>query len=252
MKKLEFEKGAITPFWLKDLEYMQKGFEEVIKVIIEGLSLKKTNFIISGCKITYTKNKVSMTSGWAYYNGEILPVKALVETDYSSGRYPTIYFVKRTEYDESGSRIILKENESVTANIYKIDYLSSSATTPASFNTNTGFSITPETLDLEAIITNRNKIADTRLVEASVDSSVTSTLKYRQIGGVVQFYGSIYSDRYSGDIVSYLPKPIADITLNINNVLVAIKTDGKMKVTNLNGTIDLSGITYLSDPIFNG
>ena len=37
MKKLKFEEGAVTPFWLKDLEYMQEGFEETVKAVIEGL-----------------------------------------------------------------------------------------------------------------------------------------------------------------------------------------------------------------------
>ena len=249
MKKLEFEKGAITPFWTKDLEYMQKGFEEVIKVIIEGFSLRKIPFIISGCNITTDINKVSMTSGWAYYGGEVLPVKELRETEFS-GRTPVIYFTKNTEYDTEGLRTVSKEDLSYPRNTYKMDYLNPSTVMPPTFNELTGFSLNQSTLNLATIITNRNKIADTRLVTASVVSSVESDLKYRQIGGVVQFYGSVSAERFNGEIAHNMPKPIVDITLNINNILVEITTEGKMKVANLNGTIDLSGITYLSDPIF--
>ena len=149
-------------------------------------------------------------------------------------------------------RIISKEDESYSANTYNIDYLEPSVIIPPTFNMATGFSINQNTLNLATIIANRNKIADTGLVTASVDSSVTSTLKYRQIGGVVQFYGSISADRFTGNIASRLPEPIDKIGLNINNVLVNIKTDGQMEVAYLNGTIDLSGITYLSNPIFKG
>lgn len=251
MKKLEFKEGTITPFWLKDLEYMQEGIKEILGVLLEGLSLRKANFIISGCEITQETNIISMTSGWAYYGGEILPVKALPEIEFP-GRTPEIYFIKKTEYDAAGLRIISKEDESYSANTYNIDYLEPSVIIPPTFNMVTGFSINQNTLNLATIIANRNKIADTGLVTASVDSSVTSTLKYRQIGGVVQFYGSISADRFTGNIASRLPEPIDKIGLNINNVLVNIKTDGQMEVAYLNGTIDLSGITYLSNPIFKG
>lgn len=36
MKKLVFKEGSITPFWMKDLEYLQDGVEEAIGAIARG------------------------------------------------------------------------------------------------------------------------------------------------------------------------------------------------------------------------
>ena len=81
MKKLEFEKGAITPFWIKDIEYMQNGFEEVLNGILEGIiQANRNGMLISGCLITQNDTTIKMRPGWFYHFGEILPVKELKET----------------------------------------------------------------------------------------------------------------------------------------------------------------------------
>ena len=245
MKKLKFEEGAVTPFWLKDLEYMQEGFEETVKAVIEGLSLGKKDVLVSGCKITTKNSKVSMTSGWCYFGGEILPVKALSETSYT-GSGPKIKLTKKSGYDNNGSRPVQKETETITFVPYQNDYLEPSLLSN-DFDTDCQLALCPGAWDLGTRIINKNQLEDTGIVRViNIDSAISSTLKYRQIGRVVQLYGSIGSkEKYSGMVTDTLPELAESITLNIGSTKVVI--DGsKLYVYNLEGIEDLF-ITYLTN-----
>lgn len=245
MKKLKFEEGAVTPFWLKDLEYMQEGFEETIKAVIEGLSLGKKDVLISGCEITTKNSKVSMTSGWCYYDGEILPVKALQETSYTE-RSPKIKLTKKSGWDHNGSRPVQKETEAIPFVPYQNDYLEPSLLS-IGFDADCRLALCPGAWDLGMRIANRNQLKDTGIVRVNnINSAVSSTLKYRQIGSVVQLYGSIGSkEEYNGMVTDTLPELAESIKLNIGSTTVVID-ESKLYVYNLEGIEDLF-ITYLTN-----
>lgn len=255
MKKLKFEEGAVTPLWLKDLEYMQEGFEETVKAVIEGLSLGKKDVLVSGCKITLKNSKISMTSGWCYYDGEILPVKALEETACRQAS-PKIYFTKKTERDPSGNRIINKEDGMLTCEPYFNEYLEPQIV-PTGTNVTYKLAISQGAWCLGERIIKTDRYVDTGVVELTIDDESIdrySTLKYRQIGGVVQLYGNISSiNGVTGNIAGGLPCPAEKVNVKIadhegnNNIDVTVTIDGVLNVNNLESSIRLDSIIYLAD-----
>lgn len=249
MKKLKFEEGAITPFWLKDLEYMQEGFEEVVKSVIEGLSLGKTDVLISGCKITTKDSKISMTSGWCYYDGEILPVQALPETSYI-GNSPKIKFTKATEIDRTGTRTAQKESGQIRSEVYQIDYL-----IPSLYDgiTVCQLAISQGAWDLGTRIANMNHLKDTGIMTIKVDKkySTDGYIQYRQIGGVVQLYGQLNIASTLGDIITTnLPVPAVETRWKFNEGVLLIGKNG-LRADVFNGTVFLDGIMYLSDQLLD-
>lgn len=251
MKKLEFKEGAITPFWLKDLEYMQEGFEEVIKSVIEGLSLGRKNILITGCKISYNNSKVSMTDGWCYYAGEVLPVKALPETEYT-GSNPKIKFTRKSVYDASGSRTALKETEHVTVDVYRTDYLEPSLVPSTGTVPSYALAIGKDAWDLGTRIANMNRIKDSGIVIIELDDTVPTIkgyIQYRQIGGVVQLYGRVGASGFTGFITDRIPAPATRMVVDTGKGNLIMDSDG-LRVQSLTEPINLDGITYLSDPIY--
>lgn len=248
MKKLVYPQNTIAPFWLKDLEYMQEGFEDVIKGIIEGLSLGAKDLIISGCKITYKDSKISMTSGWCYYGGEILPVKALAETACTTAS-PKIYFVKNTGYDPSGSRLVYKEDNSQTQEVYKNEYLSPrivSSGTVLDYR----LAISQGAWDLGDRIANKNRLKDsgTVFIEAPEADAINGGFSYRQIGCVVQLYGQLrHTSAQTGVAKDTLPKPLGSVRIAAGSGYISIDSEG-MSFPSVE-YFDLSCITYLSDAV---
>lgn len=250
MKKLKFEEGAITPLWLKDLEYMQEGFEETVKAVIEGLSLGKKDVLISGCKITLKNSKISMTSGWCYYDGEILPVKALSETPYI-GSSPKIELTKKTGKDNNGARPVQKETGTITFNPYHNDYLEPSLLSN-DFGTGCQLALCPGAWDLGTRIANMNKMKDSGIVTIYLDEnvpSITGDIKYRQIGGVVQLYGTVGSSGFTGSVTDSIPAPAIKMVVDTGKGSLILDSNG-LSVQSLTERMRLDGITYLSDPIY--
>lgn len=248
MKKLVYPQNTIAPFWLKDLEYMQEGFEDVVKGIIEGLSLGAKDLIISGCKITHKDSKISMTSGWCYYGGEILPVKALAETACTTAS-PRIYFVKNTGYDPSGSRLVYKEDNSQTQEVYKNEYLSPRIV-PSGIVPDYRLAISQGAWDLGERIANKNRLKDTGLVyiEAPEADAINGGFYYIQIGCVVQLYGQLRcASKQTGVAKGILPKPLGSVRIAAGSGYISIDSEG-MSFPSVE-YFDLSCITYLSDAV---
>ena len=99
MKKLNLTPGTRIPLWGKDILFMQDSEREAFAAVLNGLVLDRQNYLVCGCDITVNDNthKVSMTSGWCFYQGELLPVKALQATSFTGNR-PLVKLTKVTEY----------------------------------------------------------------------------------------------------------------------------------------------------------
>ena len=79
MNKIDFSKLGGYPLCQDDLEYMQDGITNAMLALFAGLG--NGPYIISGCAVTVTlvtgtTYNTSITSGWIYYNGDIIPVTA--------------------------------------------------------------------------------------------------------------------------------------------------------------------------------
>lgn len=250
MKKLNLRKDSIIPFWMKDLEYLQQGCAEALTAISQGLSFGKKNFIISGCRITDNGTKISMTSGWCYYEGEILPVSELPATSYNTGSPPKIKFTRTERYDPTGDRIISMSGNSGMTQVYIDCYLEPSIANDRDQYT---LAISEGAWDLGERIANAAKAADVT-VQLKLNTYL-GRIQYRRIGGVVQLMGSVRNDiiggGINGTISSGLPRPSSDLIMNTESGMVTISSSGALSVVSPDDVIYLNHIVYLANPSFD-
>lgn len=252
MKKLNITQGSRMPFWMRDLEYMMKSSSEVFEAILEGLSLGTRDFIISGCAVTVTNSKVSMTGGWCYYGGEVLPVLPLPPTTYG-GANPMIKFTKVTRHDPEGDRVIELEGASGMSQVYRDDCLSPSL---VSGSETYRLAIGRGAWDLGERVANAARQADSGVVEAELAFAGTGLVRYRQVGGVVQLYGNLFNDSltgFGGVVARGLPRPAVGMSFPLGagggSGSIQIGTAGTLAVTTQSNGVKFDHIVYVASPV---
>ena len=248
MKKLNIVKDSLIPFWMKDLEYMQSGMEEAIKVIIESLSLTDKNIIISGCEITMRGGYISMTSGWCYYEGEILPVRALPSAKCSLAD-PMIIFGLVDSYDASGDRYAIKNNENQNVSMYQNRYINprlennSGSVDLGIYN----LGIKKGAWNLADRLRYSSMAADSGMVKVDIDG-YAANVHYRMIGGVVQLYGAITNEDFGGGlkvkVATGLPCPACEVVIGE----CRISASGELTIVSSQDSVRLDNILYLATP----
>lgn len=253
MKELKFKQGSLTPLWLKDFEFLQQGCAEALKAIARGLSFDNSNFIISGCKITYNGSFISMTSGWCFYEGEILRVNQLPRTqcvDFDQ----KIKFTKQIEYYSEGDRMATTNDGKDLSRVYTEYYLEPSLVKPGDQCT---LAIGYGAWNLGERISNSAPIYDSGAQTPICGwLNLHGDVKYRQIGGTVQLYGYVKSLKTDTSvnnepIARNLPCPITDIIIPIGNCKVTINTEGFLLIQSDEPIVDpiyLNSIVYLAAP----
>lgn len=252
MKKLNFPpQQARTPIWTNDLEYLQDGIGEAFGCILDSLGFEQRDIVISGCKITTDGTRVSMSAGWCYYEGEIIPVRALPWTPYT-GSNPKIKFTRVANSDHTGDRIVLISDSADTLSAYKEDYLQPSLVTGQETYR---LAIGQGAWDLRERIVNAGKAVDSGVI--SVEGA--GDIRYRMIGGVVQVYGHIRQDAigngWHGAVATGLPRPAVTVTIPFSPVnlseRIVIDTDGVLSVYANEDIVYFDHVLYLATPLFN-
>lgn len=247
MKKLNITAGGIMPFWTKDLEFMQSGISEALAVMAKSLSFGRENFLISGCEITDTGRSISMTSGWCFYEGEIMQVEELSETMYS-GASPRIKLTKRTMFDRNGDRQIMLSDNLENAQVYQYNSLVPSIAGSADTYT---LAIGVGAWRLGERIAYQSKMQDSGLVKLDVQG-YNGELQYRITGSMVQLYGEISNDALGAGIRGYisygLPQPIRELKMYYSWGTVEIDARGGLIVTSQNDSVRLDQVIYISTP----
>lgn len=252
MKKLNITQNSRMPFWWRDLEFITDSSSEVFEAVLEGLSLGTKDFIISGCAVTVTNSKVSMTGGWCYYGGEILPVMPMPPTSYTGN--PKIKFTKVTRYDHEGDRTITLSGSTGTSQIYKDDCLSPSL---VSAGDSYRLAIGPGAWNLGERITNAAKQVDSGTVEATVITAGLGSVRYRQVGGVVQLFGELFNDAqggFAGAVAQGLPRPAVGLVFPLNSGAgdgsgsIQIAIDGTMSISTQSNRVHLCHVVYIATP----
>lgn len=253
MKNLNIPPSSRMPFWWRDLEYMMKSSSEVFEAILEGLSLGTKDFIISGCAVTVTNSKVSMTGGWCYYGGEILPVLPLPPTSYTGN--PKIKFTKVTRYDHDGDRTITLSGSTGVSQVYRDDCLSPSL---VSGGESYRLAIGPGAWNLGERIANSARQVDSGTVEATAVGPGVGSVRYRQVGGVVQLSGNLFNDAlggFNGAVAQGLPRPSVGLVFPINTGAgygsgsIQIATDGTLSISTQLNRVYLDHIVYVASPV---
>lgn len=249
MKNLNIPPSSRMPFWWRDLEYMMKSSSEVFEAILEGLSLGTKDFIISGCAVTVTNSKVSMTGGWCYYGGEILPVLPLPPTSYTGN--PIIKFTKVTRYDHDGDRTITLSGSTGVSQVYRDDCLQPSL---VSSGDDYRLAIGRGAWNLGERVAAAARQADSGVVDAELMFSGLGSVRYRQVGGVVQLYGSLFNDSltgFSGVVARGLPRPAAGMKFPFaaGDGSIEVSTDGKLSISTHQNKFTLDHVVYVASPV---
>lgn len=247
MKKLNITAGGIMPFWTKDLEFMQSGISEALSVMAKSLSFGRENFLISGCEITDTGRSISMTSGWCFYEGEIMQVDELPETAYS-GASPRIKLTKTTLYDRNGDRQITLSGNLENARVYQYNSLVPSIAGSADTYT---LAIGTGAWRLGERIAYQSKMQDSGLVKLDVPG-YNGELQYRMTGCMVQLYGEVSNDALGAGIKGYicygLPQPVREIKMYYSWGTAIIDARGSLYVTSQSDNVRLDQVIYISTP----
>lgn len=254
MKKLDFTAGSIAPLWQKDLDFMQNGVAEAFAALLRGLELGADNYLVCGCSITVntSTSKVSMTAGWCFYDGELLPVKAMPATSFT-GSKPKIKLSKTIAYNPEGDRIVSLEGQTGAAQMWKDCYLEPSV---AGNNDKYTLALSEGAWTLAERISEMSRTTDTGIVPANITFGIGS-ISYRRVGGTVQLLGSVVNDAtgaaVSGKIASGLPRPAAAIRVPLSdNGYMLLETDGTLTAYNTKLTrVYFDGIMYLTTPEFS-
>lgn len=256
MKKLNITQNSRMPFWWQDLEFVMDSSSEVFKAVLEGLSLGTKDFIISGCAVTATNSKVSMTGGWCYYDGEILPVMPMSPTSHTGN--PKIKLTKVTRYDHDGDRTITLSGSTGVSQIYKDDCLSPSL---VSAGDSYRLAIGPGAWNLGERIKNASKQVDSGTVAATVLTAGIGSVRYRQVGGVVQVFGDLFNDAspggFNGVVAQGLPRPAVGLVFPLNSGAgdgsgsIQIAIDGTMSISTQYNRVHLCHVVYIATPVAN-
>ena len=188
-----------------------------------------------------------MLPGWAYWNGEILPVRALNATPHAAGTVK-IKLTRIEAYNRDGVKSITAGDNSVTnRDTYREDYLQPSL---AGEFDSYDLAISEGFYDLATRIINSAKMADSGVVP------VTDSASYRRIGGVTQLLGVMLNDAgsgFNGEVLSGLPRPSSNIRFPVlggeASDHIVVTTAGKLFAYTKCAHLYLDHVSYLTSPI---
>jgi len=251
MKKININSIGRMPFIQKDIEFLMSDPRELFPAMVKELGLgQKQYFVISGCRITVTANRLTMTPGWAYHNGEVLPVRGLTNVDVSSitgTRY--VVLTKTTYYDPNGARSFKKPDQTTVnkTDVWQDDYLSPTVTNAASAS---GFCIEQGAWTLAERL--RKGIAD--------DSGwiLTGDIYYRRVGRTVFLKGHHHDDGlvgYTNHLIASVPAPAEGESYfpptAANVSMVKIDSSGNLTVSGSAGAhYYFNHIVYMTDSVY--
>ncbi|MDD4141600.1 MAG: hypothetical protein PHR20_02240 [Bacteroidales bacterium] len=247
------------PIWQKDLNFIQNAPKEILLALIAELGLDVDDFIITGCQITIADGTIAMTSGLAYYNGEILPVQAMTATAYTGT--PRIKLDKVTNYNSEGARNFVANNSSTIAraDVWQDDYLIGAVIT-SSYASTYRLAITEGAWTLVERIQKR-VLQESNWVEVQNTSTHVGRIKYKRVGKLVQVKGSASNDATgtglgSINIASALPIPASGATrfpaIESGTTSIIITATGAMNVITTSDTVVLNHIIYMSEFAYDG
>lgn len=246
MKRLNINSIGRMPLLQKDLEFMTEDITKFIKDIAYELGMKEKYFVITGCRFTIKGDSLSMTPGWAYYNGEILPVKGLDNVNVSSidgEKY--VRLVKVNYYNPEGARKFRKmdDTEEIVTDVWCDDYLNPVVGGNYLIN---DFVIRQDPWTLKDYV--RKGLND--------DSgwNVNDIVSWRKVGNVVFLTGSYFDDAlvgYDEFVLAKVPSPSHECVFpGSTSGVRQIKIDcsGNLSISGVAGArYNFSHIVYVCD-----
>lgn len=248
MKELNLIEGSLAPLWQTDLKFIQDGAMEAVTALLNGLKLGRDDYLVTGCDITVntSTNKVSMTAGWCWFGGELLPVRALAPAPFAAGTTPKIKLTKVTAYNRGGDRTYTDASRTGTVQMWRDSYLAPSV---AGSMDEYRLALSEGAWKLAERINRKSRPYDTGLLTATGGQVGLGSVRYRQVGNVVQLYINVRVEvegqGVSGRIASGLPSPAAETYIPVANGHLTLSVGGILTASTTGGAHD-DGITYLA------
>ena len=249
MKKLNTNNAGRMPLWQADLDWLQDAFTEPIMALIAELKHDAAVVMpVTGCQVTKTDQTVSMTSGWFWWDGELLPVRALPVTDTSAITYPMVHLERVTFYNTDGERNFVHADLSTetVGDVWQDDYLQPTVVERGDASVTTGVNIHPQARTLFDWI--RLRIRDDESSWHPAQSEIPQdNVRYKRVGYMVLLKGSVLvRDGSAMPKVQGLPVPMSGSACLAYNEL----THGAIVTIDNQGRLDcisqVSGLTNYS------
>lgn len=250
MKKLNTNIVGRMPLWQADIDFLQQGWQEVITAIVHELGMEKRYFVITGC-VPYKPSQkfLQMPAGWVWWNGRILPVRALPATDVTSYANPVVRLAGVTQnYLQDGARSFVKADLTThqVANVWQDDYLTPTVVERGS-SQNFGIRLGIGCWTLKDMLAHSKADAESEWIATS-----NGDLEYKMVGRMVVLRGIVdCEDDYSTPSTTGLPSPLSgNAILNL-----ALKDGGGVRVGNTGSLfaydpggaeVTLSGMMYMA------
>ena len=256
MKRLNTNNAGRMPLWQKDLDFIQEAFTEPIMAILQELKIDYRYMMpVTGCKVTVDANArtVSMSAGWFWWDGELLPVRALAPTPWPEGVEAAhavgVHLTRVTNYIAEGARNFIHADltaETIT-DVWQDDYAEPEACTRTS-SYPSGVTLCPGARTLFDDI--KLRLTDSESGWVGTQSEISSdNIQFKRIGRMVVLKGTVLvRDGSAMPLVEGLPIPLGEKAYLANNetthgATVIVDGQGRLDCT----SVLLSGQTYRVD-----
>lgn len=213
MKKLNTNNTGRMPFWQADLDWIQQAYTRPIEDIIKELgmlnaSTPRSFFPVTGCRVSLNNGNISMSEGWFWWDGELLPVRALEITSTSEFTTPVVLLSLVSYNDSSGSRNFIQADQSneLVEDVWQDDYIEPSVV-EGSGEQQTGIIILPGALTLYEFIKRRNEVFESEWIQIE-GLQYGQSLRYKRIGSTVILQGRLRITTDSTPGATGLPEPL--------------------------------------------
>lgn len=213
MKKLNTNNTGRMPFWQADLDWIQQAYTRPIEDIIKELgmlnaSTPRSFFPVTGCRVSLNNGNISMTEGWFWWDGELLPVRALEITSTSGFTTPVVLLSLVSYNDSSGSRNFIQADQSneLVEDVWQDDYIEPSVV-EGSGEQQTGIIILPGALTLYQLIKRRSEDSESDWITIS-GLSYPESIQYKKIGRMVILSGRVFLKTDTTPVTTGLPAPL--------------------------------------------
>lgn len=253
MKNLTTYATGRMPIWQRDFAYMQEAPKEVLLALINELGLGKTNFLISGCTITISGGSVSMTTGWAYFEGDILPVRAIESTIFSGT--PLVKLTKVEHYE--GQKAFDVGGSAVNRDAYQNDYLKGTLL-PITTAENYTFGIRQGAWTLAQRLQKNVSLPESNFTETQ--GIYGQTIFYKKCGKFVQLKGQAFNDAIGSTFTNVtvainLPVPAAGETIfpaqEASTSMLKIDANGNLIVSSSSNRVKFNHVVYLCETSYS-
>lgn len=277
MKKLNTNNTGRMPIWQADLDWIQQAYTGPIEAIIRelgavGASNSRPFFPVTGCRVSINNGVISMSEGWFWWDGELLPVPALEATSTSGFANPAVHLSLVRHNDPNGSRNFIQADQSteLVEDVWQDDYIEPSVVERS--EDLPGLTILPGALTLHELIKRGSEDSEKEWVILS-GLTAPEQMAFKQIGRTVVLKGGVFLKNGDTPAATGLPAPLggraqlvvgkkqyvvpmlqpqnASLNTEDGELYVWVDSDGNLIVQQTDGDADeyvhLTGMTYIAE-----